>query len=72
MDEYIASALTRGPLSHKDLLGWMIDTISALRHLHHSGNHVVVHRDLKPPNFLVVRRKGEAGAGAGCVYAGQR
>ena len=62
LDAYITSLLSsddpavceRASLSH--VLGWMIDTVTGLWHLHHSGSHAVVHRDLKPPNFLVFRR----------------
>jgi hypothetical protein len=61
LDAYIKSLLASHNPARRDeasfpcVLGWMIDTIKALCHLHHSGGHAFLHRDLKPSNFMVFR-----------------
>jgi len=71
LDDYIRRVVAsddpavRSQASLPCVVGWMIDSARAVWHLHHSGPHAVVHRDLKPPNLLVVRRRGEAPADAG-------
>jgi serine/threonine protein kinase len=72
LDDYIRRVVASDNLAVRSqaslpcVVGWMIDSARAVWHLHHSGPHAVVHRDLKPPNLLVVvRRQGEAPVGAG-------
>jgi serine/threonine protein kinase len=71
LDVYISKAL-QDPVREVELalpsvVGWMIDTMRGLWHLHHSGVAATLHRDLKPPNFLVVCREFGPGPGPGPV-----
>ncbi len=69
MDAYITHVVA-DPGRHVEVnlacvIGWMVDTARGVWHLHHSGVTATLHRDLKPPNFLAVRRGEGSGAGSG-------
>jgi serine/threonine protein kinase len=57
LDQYLVR-VKADPARHHELtlphvVGWMIDSVTGVWHLHHSMEHPLLHRDLKPQNLLV-------------------
>ncbi len=66
--------LASDKLSFPRVLAWMIDTIKGLHRMHHGDKHTLLHRDVKPKNFLVFARQASGVSvvddGADAVGAG--
>jgi serine/threonine protein kinase len=53
------------PVTPGDIVGWLLDAICGLHHLHHAQSRPHIHRDLKPSNMLVFRATAATGASLG-------
>jgi serine/threonine protein kinase len=63
---YTRSLLNDGiPVTPGDIVGWLLDAICGLHHMHHAQSRPHIHRDLKPSNMLVFRATAATGASLG-------